>query len=103
MLKKIYRLPAKSFKKIYSRGKGKKGQFLYIKTLISQRQHSCFAVTVSTKVDKKATSRNLLRRQIYSFLSQNFDKIEKGDYIITVLKKAEFSDLQKDLRNLFNV
>jgi len=103
MLKKIYRLPAKSFKKKYTRGKGKKGQFLYIKTLISQGQHSRFAVTVSTKVDKKATSRNLLRRQIYSILSQNFDKIEKGDYIITVLKKAEFSDLQKDLRNLFNV
>ncbi len=65
---------------------------------------SVFAVSVSKKVAKKAVSRNLLKRRVYSVIGEGLSGVTDGYSAVFFLKKgiAEivFSDLKKEVISL---
>lgn len=104
MIKKEYRLPSYAFKKIYQKGQSERGEAFILKKLLTQRLFSRFGVVISTKVNKKATQRNLLRRRIFAIIFDLNDKIKPGfDYIVTVKKELDFKEAEKEIRKLFHV
>ena len=72
----------------------------------NKRDFSRFAVVISTKVSKKATERNRLKRQLREIIHLNFDKIKSGyDVSLSTNYKAlgkEYKDLENDLLRLLN-
>lgn len=88
----------KDFEKIFSLGKIARDDFLNIRFLNNNFFHGRFAVVISSKVFKKAVTRNLIRRRLFAILrTQNFKKF--FDMII-VVKKKEIAFLSfEDLKN----
>ena len=104
MLKKEHRLPTYVFRKIYAKGKTKKGQFVILRNLNNYQDKSRFGIVISIKAIKKATARNLAKRRITEIINCHYDKIEKGqDLIFIVKKEASFSELEKEIFGLLNV
>jgi ribonuclease P protein component len=87
MLKKVNRLAkAKDIQKAFARGRTFFNPFFTVKFAPSPEPPR-FTVVVSTKVFKKAVSRNRLKRIIREYLRKNLNKFKKGNYIIMVKPK----------------
>ena len=61
-----------------------------------------FAIVVSKKVDKRASARNKIRRQVKTVLLRNITNFSNGNYLIVVkhtsdITKIEFKELEQDL------
>jgi len=102
MLKKVNRiLKKKEFDNVFQNGKSAYFKILGIKAVKNGKPESRFGVIISTKVSKKATNRNRIKRQIREIIRKNLDKIEKGyDFIIIVLpqiKEADFTLIKEIL------
>ena len=95
----------KDFKKINSRGKSFFSSLFRLRVLDNHSQRSRFSVVITTKVSKKATVRNRLKRQVKEIVRLNSAKLKQGrDFIIMVNSPAlgkSYQDLEKDLLNLF--
>ena len=86
MLSRRYRLRNRhDFKRVYKAGKGSRGQLMVIRSLANGMDTSRAAVVVSTKVAKRATVRNRLRRQIHGHLSRLWPQLAPGQDIIISL------------------
>ena len=101
MLKKTYRLNKgflKNPKVINSKN-------FILKTTTNDLQVSRFAFILSKKVDKRAASRNLLRRKVRSCVEEIFDRIETGHDFVFYPRKSgiEVSRvlLFKEIKELF--
>lgn len=104
MLSKQYRVPSFCFKRIYQKGKTKKGNFIILKSLENRKSFSRFGLVVSTKVVKNATDRNLIKRRASEILNGSMDRIQPGfDFIFIIKKEADFNQLREELKNLLNV
>lgn len=86
MLAKKYKLPIQDF--IGKRGKLVKSPFFLVKIYSASENFSHFGVTVSSKVAKKASQRNKLRRLAYNFLKDYHKKMPLADYWISVQHPA---------------
>lgn len=107
MLPRKYRLTKeKDFKKINSSGRSFFSTLFRLRYLANNLGISRFAVVVSTKVSKKATQRNRLKRQVREIIRLNRTKIKSGyDVAISVSNKAlgkSYQDLEKDIASLFS-
>ena len=105
MLPAKFRLTSeKDFKRINRSGRALFSAYFRVKYLANNLAVSRFAVVVSTKVSKKATKRNLLRRQISEIIRLNKVKIRPGcDIIISVSPKAlgqDYHSLEKAILDL---
>ncbi len=91
----------KEFEKIFKKGKGKYSKSLGIKYLKNDFGFNRFAVIVSTKISKKATERNKIKRRIRSILKkQKYQKTPNYDIIILTLpsiKLKTFIEIEKDI------
>lgn len=88
MLKKVNRLAkAKDIQKAFARGRNFFSPFFNIK-YISGSGSPRFTVVVSTKVFKKAVSRNRLKRIVREYVRRNLSLFKKGDYVISFKPKA---------------
>ncbi len=88
MLKKVNRLAkAKDIQKAFARGRTFFGPFFNIKYAFASPAPR-FTVVVSTKVFKKAVSRNRLKRIVREYIRRNLPKFKSGDYVIAFKPKA---------------
>lgn len=79
---------------------------LGIRSAKNQKNVSRFTVVVSTKVSKKATERNKLKRRLREIIRKEILPSIKPGYDIMIMTKKDlikknFEDLKKDLIELF--
>ncbi len=107
MLPKEYRINTeKDIKRLVQKGKTFFLAEVVIKYLKNDEGFFRFGFVTSTKVDKKAVTRNLLKRRLRSIAADNLGKEKIGyDLIIIANKKAlklDFVDLKKQLNFAFS-
>lgn len=103
MLKKANRLAkARDIQKVFARGRSFFSPFFSIK-FVPAPGVGRFTVVVSTKVFKKAVSRNRLKRIIREHLRKNLDKFKKGDYVIVARPKVSRQDEQVVLKDFLDL
>lgn len=106
MLPKKYRLTGQqNFKKIAKKGKCFFIKELKIKYLKNNLTHPRFAFVVSSKIDKRATVRNKIKRRLREIVFQNLKKIKKNlDFLIIVkpeVKNLDFWQMKEILEKAF--
>ena len=83
MLPRQHRLAkTRDINNTFSRGRGFFNRFFNIK-FAKSRTISRFTVVISTKVSKKATARNRMRRVIREYLHKHLAVWPSGDYVIS--------------------
>ena len=107
MLPKINRLIKDSdFKRINSRSRPFFTAGLRLKFLPNGFSQSRFAFVISTKVSKKSTIRNRIKRQLREIIRLNKQKIKPGfDLVISASAKSigkEYSELESELAELLD-
>jgi ribonuclease P protein component len=108
MLKKQQRITdSKDFQTIYRRGRHYSNAFFSLNYSKNYYGHTRVGIVVNKKVAKKATERNLLKRQIREIIKKDYDKFIIGtDIIISSrpkTKELNFAQLEKELVTLFTV
>jgi len=108
MLKKINRLSRKKdFETVNKQGKVIYSPILMIKFCANDLAISRFGIIVSNKVSKKATLRNLIKRQLREILRLSLAEIKKGiDLVIIVSPKIinqqgkviNYAEIEKSLK-----
>jgi len=97
MLKKKYRLlkETKFNKKDFYAS-----PFFVLKVAKNEKSFSRFGFIVSKKIDKRATVRNRIKRQIRVCIETNLDKIKPGHDMLFILKKQMLSKTTKEINEL---
>jgi len=97
MLKKKYRLLKETKfdrKDLYT------SPFFVLKLAKNEKSFSRFGFVVSKKIDKRATVRNRIKRQIRVCIEDNFDKIKPGHDMLFILKKQTLNKTTKEIGEL---
>ena len=63
-------------------------KYFIIRTKKNQAEQSRFAIVVSTKVSKKATQRNTVKRRLSELLRQALNKIKPGYDLVIIASPA---------------
>lgn len=86
MVVKQHRLSRqKDFQRVFGRGKRLNSRFISVRVAPNGLNVFRFAIVVSNKVSKKATTRNKIRRQIREIIRVRLPNIKLGfDAVITV-------------------
>lgn len=106
MLAKKYRLTKdKDFEKVFKKGKGFKEDFLFLKSIKNGLDYSRIGIVVSSKLAKKATERNLIKRRLRELARKSILKIKPGFDIAIVAsaginKKTSFKRTEETFRKL---
>lgn len=87
MLRKQYKLPIQYFSG-KKPGKIVRSGSFNLKIFLTRLPYSRFGVIISTKVSKKATQRNLLKRHIFNFFRIAKNKLPIADYLVIVSPNA---------------
>ncbi len=106
MLPKKYRLTKENdFKIIVKQGKSFFIKELGIKYFKNNLDYSRFGFIVSTKIDKRATVRNKIKRRLREIVYQNLSKIKPGFDILILtkpeIKNLDFLQLKEKLEKIF--
>lgn len=107
MLPKEYRINSElDIKRLIQKGKTFFLAEFVIKFQKNDKDFSRFGFVISTKVDKKAVVRNLLKRRLRSIVAENVKNTEINyDFLIIAKKKAvstDYADLKKQLNFAFS-
>ncbi len=81
-LPKSHRLPKKSVELLFSKGKTVKNPFFFIRFLKNEFDHARVAAIISSKIFKRATDRNRLKRIIRQTVRENELYREPFDAIV---------------------
>lgn len=101
MLAKKYRLPIQDLPK---RGfKSSRSLNLTLKVFSNKLSFPRLGVIISKKTAKAAVKRNELRRVTFNFVKAFFTELTPADYLLIINKELKKEELQKELKNLFNV
>jgi ribonuclease P protein component len=104
MFEKKHRLAkTKDIQETFSRGRSFFNSFFSIKFVKKLTPVPRFTVVVSTKVSKKATTRNRLKRIIREHIRLSLKDFSSGDYIIVVKGPASKSNAEEIRRKLEEV
>ncbi len=106
MLAKVHRLKRKKdFARVFKKGKGFRGQGLFLKALSGGANQSRFGIIVSQKISKKATERNKIRRRIRAAIFKKLPGLEDNfDAVIIALpgvEEKDFRTIEKTITELF--
>jgi ribonuclease P protein component len=106
MLPRPFRLAKnRDIRRVFRYGKKASSLSLGLKFCLNQLPLSRMTVIVSLKVDKRATKRNRLKRQIRAIFYSHLKEIKPGfDIVIMPQKTAlekKYQELEKELINLF--
>jgi len=111
MLKKLHRITKqKEFDKFFGlnfkkeKGYSASSKHLIVKSLKNDLDISRFAFVISTKIDKRATKRNLVKRRLREIVRSKLSKINIGYDILVIAQKGivdlSYQDLEKELISL---
>ena len=106
MLKKINRITkTKEIDGVFKNGRSSFDNILGVKILPAESKISRFVVVVSTKVSKKATLRNKIKRRLQEIIRLNLLKLKPNfDFFILALpasKDSGYHELEKSLLSHF--
>lgn len=106
MLAKPHRLvKQKDFEKIFKQGRSCYSRLLGVKSLANQSEFNRFGIVISTKISKKATERNRLKRQIRQAVRDLDKKLKPGfDFVIMALPgfiNQEYKAVEGELGKIF--
>ncbi|MBI2065299.1 MAG: ribonuclease P protein component [Candidatus Yanofskybacteria bacterium] len=95
----------RDFDTAFKNGKTVRGSFLFIKLAQNGQPVSRFGFVISSKVLKRATTRNKIRRYLSDFIRFNINKIKAGYDIIVIIRNGavEIDKLREDLRNILGL
>lgn len=101
MLPKKYRLiKEKDFKRVNSSRQSFFSSLFRLRLVKNDQTDSRFAVVATTRLSKKATQRNRLRRQLTEMIRLNRENIKSGYDVIFMAKSnalgKDYQDLEKD-------
>jgi len=88
MLANINRLRRdREIKKVFAKGRQEKSPNFSLRYLPNRISDNRFAIVVGTKVDKRSTRRNAIKRQMREIIRRDVDKFPKGfDFILSAYK-----------------
>lgn len=106
MLPKIYRLKKdKEIKRVFAKGKGYRGDFLFIKLVKNDFKASRFAFIINRKVAKKSAPRNKLKRRLRETVKALLPKVKIGLDVVVAARKgaavASPEELTGEVEKLF--
>lgn len=106
MLTKPHRLTKKKeFERVFKKGKGFKEDFLFLRFVQNNAKKSRFAIVVSRKVSKNASTRNKIKRRIRAIIGQKIPKLKKGvDSVLVALPglgTKDFWEVEATINQLF--
>lgn len=106
MLSAVHRLTKdQDFQKVMSKGRYAYSSLLTLKYLPNQRATSRIGFVVSTKIDKRAVVRNLLKRRCREIIRLGLGAIRPGYDIVLVPKKAtvdlDYKNLELEVQEVF--
>ena len=109
MLPKANRLKKnKEFERVFKRGQSFREDFLILRVILNNLKNSRFGFIVSSKVSKKASFRNKIKRWLRAaILSQlrRVDKIQKSADIVIIVKPETdikgFQEIGEAINKLF--
>ena len=105
MLLQKRRVKKDQIKEILKRGKIFSGREISLKTIFIPKEPSAFAVIVSSKTEKKAVKRNLLKRRGKAVIFKTLPFLKEGFLTLVFFKKEsaemKFSKLEEEIRILF--
>ncbi|HRY63095.1 MAG TPA: ribonuclease P protein component [Patescibacteria group bacterium] len=107
MLAKNNRLRTKKdYDLVFKKGQTYFSPFFNLKISLAARPTTRFGIIISTNISKKATARNLLKRQIRTIIRKNLANIKDNLDIIINTKPASlvlnYQELEQELLFLFN-
>lgn len=95
----------KDFEKIFKQGRSYYTKLLGVKMLANQLELNRFGIVISTKISKKATERNRLKRQIRQVARELDKKLKPGlDLVIITLPgflNQEYTAIKGELEKVF--
>lgn len=87
MLERKFRLRAAAdFKFLYRRGRAEQGDYFKLLLAPNRLSHSRAAVVISTRVAKRATRRNRLRRRLLGELRALWPQLKPGFDLVIVVR-----------------
>ncbi len=106
MLPRKNRLRKKNdFKLVFKNGKTINDELFFLKVKKNNLGINRVGFVVGTKISKKATLRNKIKRRLTEVIKQNLDKIESGLDIIVVAKPKvidkNYLEIKQSVDNLF--
>jgi ribonuclease P protein component len=104
MFSKQHRLAKdKDIKGIFALGRSVFNLFFTVKYAPNKLEIARFTIVVSTKVFKKATKRNRLKRILREFIKLHLSKFRAEDYIIILKPKAVQTQEQALLQSFYQL
>ena len=106
MLAKQHRLKKdKDFELVFKKGKAFNGKFLFLKVIKRNNlEVSRFGLIVGTKISKKATIRNKIKRRLRDVIRKKLEDIKPGfDVVIgakTRIVDKSYQDIKEELEGL---
>lgn len=96
----------KEFERVFKRGKGLKEDFLVLKLVKNNLPQSRFGFIVGTKVSKRATLRNKLKRRLRELIRTRIEEIKTGYDIVLIaqpgLEERDFWELEEITNKIFS-
>lgn len=93
----------KDFDLVFKKGRTLKGDLLFLKTLPNGSQDVRVGIMVSSKLIKKAVTRNKIKRTINEAFRSSFSLIRGGiDIVIIIKKNAEEENLREELLEMLD-
>ena len=98
----------KDFQKVYRQGIRRSGHYLTLRAWQEKKQQevkpSCFGISISRKVSKKAVVRNRIKRQLKGAIRELLTQISPGWKIVLVVKPeargCEYEHFLRELKKL---
>ncbi len=104
MLPKTQRVKKESFPEIYKKGQAFHSKNFSLFVLSIPGQKSAFSFVVSSKIIRKATERNKIKRRSRAIVEKNLPSLKKGHALVFVLKsynnKTTFQELEENICQL---
>jgi len=103
MIKKEERLSGFNLRRVCRKGIARRGRFLILKSLVNFKNKNRFGFIISSKIVKKASDRNLIRRRL-SEIARPYIDLPKPyrDIVLILRKEADFSKLKQEVESLIN-
>lgn len=103
MLAKTHRLSKnKDFEKVFSKGKGFKAKYIFLKTLGNNLSFSRFGFVVSKKISKKAVKRHKIKRRISDIIRSKIKEIKGGRDIVIVANPQIRERSYREIESVIN-
>jgi len=99
-------LKAVDWRRIHKKGKAVYTKDLVLKKVKNNLPYSRFGFVVGTKIDKRATERNQIKRRLRAIIIEKQEEIKEGHDIIFIVRpiftKKNYGQLKKTVTGLLN-